>query len=48
MAFRRDLGFRNVLIRWPRQRLTVILLSNRNDPAPYQTALQVGRLFLED
>ena len=42
------LGFRNVLIRWPRQRLTVILLSNRNDPAPYQTALQVGRLFLED
>ena len=42
------IGFRNVLIRWPSQRLTVILLSNRNDPAPYQTALQVGRLFLAD
>ena len=39
------IGFRNVLIRWPAQRLTVVLLSNRNDPAPYDTALEIGRLF---
>jgi CubicO group peptidase (beta-lactamase class C family) len=42
------IGFRNVIVRWPRQRLTVILLSNRNDPAPYRTALDIGALFLRD
>ncbi|QNN71643.1 serine hydrolase [Thermomonas carbonis] len=42
------IGFRNVIVRWPAQRLTVILLSNRNDPAPYQTALDIGRRVLED
>lgn len=42
------IGFRNVIVRWPAQRLTVVLLSNRNDPEPYQTALEVGALFLED
>jgi CubicO group peptidase (beta-lactamase class C family) len=41
------IGFRNVIVRWPRQRLTVVLLSNRNAPEPYETALQIGRLFLE-
>ena len=39
------IGFRNVILRWPSQRLTVVLLSNRNDPAPYETALEIGRLF---
>ena len=42
------IGFRNVIVRWPKQRLTVILLSNRNEPAPYQTALAIGALFLHD
>lgn len=41
-------GFRNVIVRWPRQRLTVILLSNRNRPEPYETALRIGALFLPD
>nr|WP_240703578.1 beta-lactamase family protein [Thermomonas aquatica] len=41
-------GFRNVIVRWPRQRLTVVLLSNRNDPEPYRTALQIGALFGAD
>ena len=41
-------GFRNVIVRWPSQRLTVVLLSNRNEPAPYETALAIGRLFLPD
>ena len=41
-----SMGFRNVIIRWPKQHLTVILLSNRNDPEPYPTALAIGQLFL--
>ncbi|RZA12882.1 MAG: hypothetical protein EOP93_21240, partial [Lysobacteraceae bacterium] len=39
-------GFRNVVVRWPKQRLTVILLSNRDEPEPYRTALEIGALFL--
>ncbi|PWK82735.1 serine hydrolase domain-containing protein [Fulvimonas soli] len=39
-------GFRNVIVRWPKQHLTVVLLSNRNAPEPYETALAIGRLFL--
>ncbi|MGH8318395.1 MAG: serine hydrolase domain-containing protein [Steroidobacteraceae bacterium] len=39
-------GFRNVIIRWPKQHVTVVILSNRNDPQPYPTALTIGRLFL--
>ncbi len=42
------IGFRNVIVRWPAQRLTVVLLSNRNDPEPYRTALAIGELFLRD
>jgi CubicO group peptidase (beta-lactamase class C family) len=38
-------GFRNVLMRFPEKHLTVVLLTNRNDPAPYATALQVADLF---
>lgn len=41
-----SIGFRNVIIRWPKQHLTVILLSNRNDPEPYRTALAIGQRFL--
>lgn len=41
------LGFRNVIVRYPQQRLTVILLSNRDDPEPYRTALEIAGLFLE-
>ena len=36
-------GFRNVIIRNPSRRLTVVLLTNRDDPAPYETALAVAR-----
>ncbi|MFT4256501.1 MAG: serine hydrolase domain-containing protein [Pseudoxanthomonas sp.] len=43
-----SIGFRNTLVRWPRQRLTVILLSNRNDPTPYDTAVAIGALFGDD
>jgi CubicO group peptidase (beta-lactamase class C family) len=40
------IGFRNVIVRWPSRHLTVVLLSNRNDPEPYRTALEIGQLFL--
>lgn len=39
------IGFRNVIVRCPVRRLTVVLLSNRNDPEPYQTALAIARHF---
>src|SRR5690606_41576876 len=39
--------FRNVMVRWPEERLTVVLLSNRNDPEPYGTALRIGAPFLK-
>jgi len=41
------IGFRNVIVRWPQRRLTVIVLTNRNDPEPYATARAIGRLYLD-
>lgn len=41
-----SMGFRNVIIRWPTQHLTVIILSNRNHGKPYPTALTIGELYL--
>ena len=38
-------GFRNVIVRYPSRRLTVVVLTNRDDPAPYETALAVARLI---
>lgn len=43
-----SIGFRNTFVRWPKQHLSVILLSNRNDPTPYSTAIEIGKLFLAD
>ncbi|MBP1473926.1 beta-lactamase family protein [Frateuria sp. MAH-13] len=43
-----SIGFRNVIVRWPRQHLTVILLSNRNDPEPYQAVLKIAQPFLAE
>ena len=42
-----SIGFRNVIVRWPKQHLTVILLSNRNAPEPYRTALKIAQPFLD-
>jgi CubicO group peptidase (beta-lactamase class C family) len=39
-------GFRNVIVRFPDDRLTVIMLTNRDDPEPYQTALRIADLYL--
>jgi CubicO group peptidase (beta-lactamase class C family) len=38
-------GFRNVIVRYPKRHMTVIVLTNRNDPEPYRTALAIARLF---
>jgi len=43
-----SIGFRNVIVRWPKQHLTVVLLSNRNDPEPYQTVLKIAQPFLAE
>lgn len=39
------IGFRNVILRWPAERLSVVLLSNRNDPEPYADARAIGEAF---
>lgn len=41
-----SIGFRNVILRWPERRLTVVVLSNRNDPEPYRLARRVAEEFL--
>jgi CubicO group peptidase (beta-lactamase class C family) len=41
------IGFRNVVVRWPRKRMTVVVLTNRNDPEPYPLALEIARTMQE-
>jgi CubicO group peptidase (beta-lactamase class C family) len=40
-------GFRNVIVRYPQRRLTVVMLTNRDDPKPYETARAVANLFID-
>ncbi|MEO5560748.1 MAG: serine hydrolase domain-containing protein [Dokdonella sp.] len=42
-----SIGFRNVIVRFPQRKLSVIILSNRNDPEPYSTALAIAHEFLD-
>jgi CubicO group peptidase (beta-lactamase class C family) len=39
------IGFRNVIVRYPARRFTVVVLTNRNDPEPYLTALAIAEGF---
>lgn len=41
-----SIGFRNVIVRYPTARLTVVVLTNRDDPEPYRKAQQIAALFL--
>ena len=43
-----SIGFRNVIVRYPRRHLTVVLLTNRNDPEPYALALGIARRVMEE
>jgi CubicO group peptidase (beta-lactamase class C family) len=43
-----SMGFRNVIIRYPKRRLTVVILTNRNAPEPYAAALSIARLYFPD
>ena len=36
------MGFRNVIVRFPERRLTVVILTNRNEVEPYRTALAIA------
>jgi CubicO group peptidase (beta-lactamase class C family) len=36
------MGFRNVIVRNPKRRLTVVVLTNRNAPEPYRLALEIA------
>jgi CubicO group peptidase (beta-lactamase class C family) len=38
------IGFRNVIVRIPDRRLTVVVLTNRNGPEPHATALAIAEL----
>jgi CubicO group peptidase (beta-lactamase class C family) len=39
-------SFRNAIVRFPDDKLTVVILTNRDDPPPYKTALAIADLFL--
>ncbi|CAF0864005.1 unnamed protein product [Adineta ricciae] len=39
-------GFRNVILRFPKQYLTVVILTNRNSPPPYQSALVIAHRMM--
>jgi CubicO group peptidase (beta-lactamase class C family) len=41
-------GFRNVMVRWPRRHFTVVVLTNREAPEPYLLALQIAKLYFPD
>ena len=38
-------GFRNVIVRYPQRHLTVVVLTNRNDPEPYAMAKKIAALL---
>jgi CubicO group peptidase (beta-lactamase class C family) len=42
------IGFRNVIVRFPRRHFTVIVLTNRDEPEPYPLALAIASLYLPD
>jgi len=42
-----SIGFRNVIVRYPKRRMSVIILTNRNEPEPYRTALAIADLSLK-
>jgi CubicO group peptidase (beta-lactamase class C family) len=39
-----SIGFRNAVVRFPERRLTVLVLTNRDEPGPYPIALRIAEL----
>jgi hypothetical protein len=39
-----SIGFRNAVVRFPERRLTVLVLTNRDEPGPYPLALRIAKL----
>lgn len=39
-------GFRNVILRYPARQLTVVVLTNRDEPGPYNVALAIAKLYM--
>jgi CubicO group peptidase (beta-lactamase class C family) len=39
-------GFRNVIVRYPKRHATVVVLTNRNEPEPYQLALEIAKTVI--
>jgi CubicO group peptidase (beta-lactamase class C family) len=39
-------GFRNVIVRYPKRHITVVVLTNRNEPEPYRLALEIAKTVI--
>ncbi|MBV8860810.1 MAG: beta-lactamase family protein [Mycobacterium sp.] len=39
-------GFRNVIVRYPKRHVTAVVLTNRNEPEPYQLALEIAKTVI--
>jgi CubicO group peptidase (beta-lactamase class C family) len=40
-----SIGFRNAVVRFPERRLTVLVLTNRDEPGPYPIALRIAEII---
>jgi CubicO group peptidase (beta-lactamase class C family) len=41
-----SVGFRNVIVRYPKRHTTVVVLTNRNEPEPYRLALEIAKTVI--
>jgi CubicO group peptidase (beta-lactamase class C family) len=41
-----SVGFRNVIVRYPKRHMTVVVLTNRNEPEPYRLALEIAKTVI--
>jgi CubicO group peptidase (beta-lactamase class C family) len=41
-----SVGFRNVIVRYPKRHATVVVLTNRNEPEPYRLALEIAKTVI--
>src|SRR5581483_2641353 len=41
-----SVGFRHVIVRYPKRHMTVVVLTNRNEPEPYPLALEIAKTII--